>query len=60
MLRQQRAEGHEELRALVHTVVVEQMAELLGIDPDDTPTKASFVALFHTLARATLTPVYSC
>ena len=34
--------------------------DTLGIDPDDTPTKASFVALFHTLARATLTPVYSC
>jgi len=34
--------------------------DTLGIYPDYTPTKASFVALFHTLARATLTPVYSC
>ncbi|MCD6640511.1 MAG: metallopeptidase family protein [Nocardioides sp.] len=30
-----RAEGHDELVALVHTVVVEQLAELLGISPDD-------------------------
>lgn len=30
-----RAQGREELTALVHTVVVEQLAELLGISPDD-------------------------
>lgn len=32
--------------------------DTLGLDPDDSPTKAAFHALFHTLARATLTPVY--
>ncbi|QCC78764.1 metallopeptidase family protein [Nocardioides daphniae] len=30
-----RADNREELRALIHTVVVEQVAELLGMDPDD-------------------------
>ena len=30
-----RADTREELRALVLTVVVEQVAELLGMDPDD-------------------------
>jgi predicted Zn-dependent protease with MMP-like domain len=30
-----RAEDLGELRALVHTVVVEQVAEILGVDPDD-------------------------
>lgn len=30
----------------------------LGVDPDATPTAIAFNALFHTLARATLTPTY--
>lgn len=29
-----RAQGRDELEAMVHTVVVEQMAELLGLTPD--------------------------
>lgn len=32
---ERRAQGREELTALVHTVVVEQLAELLGISPDE-------------------------
>ncbi len=32
--------------------------DTLDLEPDETPTKASFVALFHTLARATLTPTF--
>jgi Raf kinase inhibitor-like YbhB/YbcL family protein len=34
--------------------------DTLGLEPDHSPTKAAFTALFHTLARATLTPVYEC
>lgn len=30
-----RCDSHEELRALVLTLVVEQVAELLGLDPDE-------------------------
>lgn len=32
--------------------------DVLGAEPDDGPTKASFLAVFHTVARATLTPTY--
>jgi hypothetical protein len=32
--------------------------EELGVDPDTTPTSVAFNALFHTLARATLTPTF--
>ena len=38
----------------VHALDVES----LGLDPADSPTKVAFTALFHTLARATLTPTY--
>jgi Raf kinase inhibitor-like YbhB/YbcL family protein len=34
--------------------------DTLGLEPDHSPTKVAFTALFHTLARATLTPVYAC
>jgi len=30
----------------------------LGLAPDASPTKVAFVALFHTLARAVLTPTF--
>lgn len=30
----------------------------LGVDEDATPTKVAFMALFHTLARATITPTF--
>lgn len=32
--------------------------DVLGAEPDDGPTKASFLAVFHTLARATLTATF--
>lgn len=32
--------------------------DTLGLSPEDSPTKVAFTALFHTLARATLTPTY--
>ncbi|SDS57909.1 hypothetical protein SAMN04489860_1863 [Paraoerskovia marina] len=32
--------------------------ETLGLDPDATPTAVAFTALFHTVARATLTATY--
>ena len=32
--------------------------EHLGIDPDATPTFVAFNVLFHTLARAIITPTY--
>jgi Raf kinase inhibitor-like YbhB/YbcL family protein len=32
--------------------------DTLGAELDDGPTRASFLAIFHTLARATLTPTY--
>lgn len=31
----------------------------LELDPEDSPTKVAFTALFHTIARATLTPVFT-
>lgn len=30
----------------------------LELDPDDSPTKVAFTALFHTIARAVITPTY--
>ncbi len=39
----------------VHALDVEQ----LDLGPDTTPTAAAFTALFHTVARATLTPTYA-
>lgn len=35
-----RAESRTDLVALVHTVVVEQLAELMGVDPDDVEGQA--------------------
>lgn len=32
--------------------------DTLGLDPDDSPTKVAFTALFHTLARAVITPTF--
>lgn len=32
----------------------------LGLEHHHSPTKVAFTALFHTLARATLTPTYRC
>lgn len=32
--------------------------ETLNLDEDDSPTRAAFVALFHTLARAHLTVTF--
>lgn len=32
--------------------------DTLNLDPDDSPTKVAFTALFHTLARAVLTPTF--
>jgi len=31
----------------------------LGLDPEDSPTKVAFTALFHTIARAVLTPTFA-
>lgn len=31
----------------------------LELDPEDSPTKVAFTALFHTIARATIAPVYT-
>ncbi|WP_448060462.1 YbhB/YbcL family Raf kinase inhibitor-like protein [Cellulomonas hominis] len=39
----------------VHALDVEH----LGVTPDTTPTAVAFTALFHTLARGTLAPVYA-
>lgn len=32
--------------------------DTLDLDPDDSPTKVAFTALFHTIARATLTATF--
>lgn len=39
----------------VHALDVDR----LDVDEDATPTKVAFLALFHTIARATLTPTYA-
>lgn len=38
----------------VHALDVER----LDLDPSDSPTKVAFMSLFHTIARATLTPTF--
>jgi Raf kinase inhibitor-like YbhB/YbcL family protein len=42
----------------VHALDVGSLAEAAGLGPDATPTAVAFNALFHTLARATLTATY--
>lgn len=32
--------------------------DTLDLDPDDSPTKVAFTALFHTIARAVIAPTY--
>ena len=33
--------------------------DTLGLDPEDSPTKVAVTALFHTIARAVLTPTFA-
>jgi Raf kinase inhibitor-like YbhB/YbcL family protein len=33
--------------------------DTLGLDPDDSPTKVAFTAVFHTIARAVLVPTFA-
>ncbi|MBD8077624.1 YbhB/YbcL family Raf kinase inhibitor-like protein [Cellulosimicrobium arenosum] len=42
----------------VHALDVDSLAETASLNPDATPTAVAFNALFHTLARATLTTTY--
>ncbi len=42
----------------VHALDVASLADTARLGPDTPPTAVAFNALFHTIARATLTPVY--
>ncbi|WP_265523581.1 YbhB/YbcL family Raf kinase inhibitor-like protein [Oerskovia flava] len=42
----------------VHALDVDSLADAEGVGPDASPTAVAFTALFHTIARATLTPTY--
>ncbi len=42
----------------VHALDIESLADTAGLGPQSSPTAVAFNALFHTIARATLTPTY--